>query len=155
MNKWVQALVGVIAVGVVGAILYPVFAKPGSFSGRSDLSSMKQLALIGMIYSGDFDDIAPPAKGWVGALYPYAKNKNVFVCAHLSGKPHQFGHALFVGAAGQNLKKIPRPESYPFFFDSRNLSMNAVSELHELSARGRPRRATIAFADGHVRDIVP
>lgn len=119
---------------------------------------MKQLALAGLMYASDNGERAPLEGEWVDALYPYAKSMIPFVCAELppdSSGTARYGHALFVGIVGQRLNKLFRPESFPFFFDSKDLSKNAVSDLHYMQARGQRAGISIAYADGHARVFRP
>lgn len=100
----IELLVVIAIIAILAAILFPVFARAkASAKNTSDLSNMKQLALVAQIYSADYDDTyvitgasdlwnsgnqtpfntpTPPApnewNGWGLKLAQYAKNKDIF-----------------------------------------------------------------------------
>lgn len=124
----------VFLVAVLTAILFPIFAtaKPGHH-GPSCLSHLKMVTLSNLMYAGDFDDNLPPyytfdlPKNWdtlsapqqqsahpghqlIEALYPYSKNRDIFLCPQDKNPPG------LAGAEG-----IPGVLSYVYSLSLRGL----------------------------------
>ncbi len=100
----IELLVVIAIIAILAAILFPVFAQAKeSAKNTGDLSNLKQIALVGQIYSADYDDTyvgtgasdrwnngsqtpyntpVPPAhyswQGWGLRLSTYSKNKEIF-----------------------------------------------------------------------------
>ena len=56
----IELLVVIVIIAILAAILFPVFAQAKLAAKKTvDLSSVKQITLATMIYSGDSDDVAP------------------------------------------------------------------------------------------------
>lgn len=148
------ALVLVI-LGVVSAVLFPIFAQRKSDGPTPDLSDMKQLAIGLIMYGADWDDRMPPAESWFDRVNLYIQNEAVAVCDGLDEPgPGQFGHALHRPMAAARLDTLEHPERTVLVLDSMDLSRNAVSDLSQLPRPGRNEgRNTIAYADSHVRYI--
>jgi hypothetical protein len=74
-----RSLLGVLCVAVVAAILFPVFAVPGTGHHRPPvMSHMKQLATGSLIYASDHDELFPPADRWMTATLPVVKNEFLY-----------------------------------------------------------------------------
>ncbi|MCW3060036.1 MAG: prepilin-type N-terminal cleavage/methylation domain [Capsulimonas sp.] len=82
-------LLAVLAIiGVVTAVLYPVFSKAGSHSGPSPYSNPKQIGLAMLQYAEDNEQYLPPRQAYTGynhelvswrrILYPYVKNEAIY-----------------------------------------------------------------------------
>lgn len=83
----IELLVVIAIIAILAAILFPVFAQAKiAAKVASTTSGLKQIALGLHIYSGDYDDVVVPEYGtsylstdtWVGRIYPYVKNRNIF-----------------------------------------------------------------------------
>jgi prepilin-type N-terminal cleavage/methylation domain-containing protein/prepilin-type processing-associated H-X9-DG protein len=86
----IELLVVIAIIAILAAILFPVFAQAKQAAKQtSSLSEVKQIDLALMMYNGDFDDTQLPYvwynRGdgeyitWMEMVYPYAKNKDIFV----------------------------------------------------------------------------
>lgn len=128
----IELLVVIAIIAILAAILFPVFAQAKRAAKDSvTISNLKQLGLGYSIYEGDSDDTIPPAThsaggegligGWIfikklydnpskfdvtqGTLYPYIKNKDVYLCpldqnAQKSGLSFSFNACLSVWPVG-------------------------------------------------------
>ena len=102
----VELLVVVAIIGIIAAVIFPVFARARENARRSScLSNMKQIGLAMMQYTQDYDERMPvqtyantfnfldsnagslssgPAAGattnFLNVLVPYTKNTRIFVC---------------------------------------------------------------------------
>lgn len=83
----IELLVVIAIIAILASILFPVFAKAKQAAKiTSSLSGLKQVAIGLHIYSTDYDDMAVHDYGtsylaedtWVGDIYPYVKNRNIF-----------------------------------------------------------------------------
>ncbi len=81
----IELLVVIAIIAILAAILFPVFAQAKEAAKKiTDLSNVKQLGTMLMLYSGDFDDRYPltsfPARGntWPLRCQAYIKNWDMF-----------------------------------------------------------------------------
>jgi prepilin-type N-terminal cleavage/methylation domain-containing protein/prepilin-type processing-associated H-X9-DG protein len=103
----IELLVVIAIIAILAAILFPVFAKAREKARTAScLNNCKQLGLAIMQYSQDYDEHYPKCYTadngagsnvrwfwrsdiYPGHLFPYIKNKQVFVCP--SGTPGDYG----------------------------------------------------------------
>ncbi len=83
----IELLVVIAIIAILAAILFPVFARARAKAKASScLAQVKQLALAFKMYESDWDDkFCGPLWGsygpmWCEAIYPYVKNKQLFIC---------------------------------------------------------------------------
>lgn len=85
----IELLVVIAIIGLLAAILFPVFARARESARRSACqSNMKQLGLGIIQYCQDFDERFPfstdgssdGTKGWAGRVGTYVKSADVFAC---------------------------------------------------------------------------
>jgi prepilin-type N-terminal cleavage/methylation domain-containing protein/prepilin-type processing-associated H-X9-DG protein len=95
----IELLVVVAIIGILAAILFPVFARARENARRAScMSNLKQMGLAVMMYVQDYDETYPadyhedgavPETGWwdtagrwywQATIYPYVKNIQVFRC---------------------------------------------------------------------------
>jgi prepilin-type N-terminal cleavage/methylation domain-containing protein/prepilin-type processing-associated H-X9-DG protein len=114
----IELLVVIAIIAILAAILFPVFAQAKQSAKRTqDLSNMKQLALAGLMYAGDSDDVllAFPYAGrwstpqypnpgdfngrafWSDLIMPYVKSRGLFSNASNSDTLYGPGGYLFPG----------------------------------------------------------
>lgn len=94
----IELLVVVAIIGILAAILFPVFARARENARRTScLSNLKQIGLGTMMYVQDYDQVYPmygyansnPSPPhlvsstylyWVDLIYPYMKSRQLFYC---------------------------------------------------------------------------
>jgi prepilin-type N-terminal cleavage/methylation domain-containing protein/prepilin-type processing-associated H-X9-DG protein len=84
----IELLVVLAIIGILAAILFPVFARARENARRAScMSNVKQLALGAMMYTQDYDERLPfaydnlsPAIFWFQEIMPYVKSEQVFFC---------------------------------------------------------------------------
>ncbi len=87
----IELLVVIAIIAILAAILFPVFSQAKEAAKKSaSLSQMRQLGMSVQIYAGDNDDNFVPCTNydadvndtsriWTVPLFPYVKNKQIFV----------------------------------------------------------------------------
>lgn len=88
----VELLVVIAIIGILAAILFPVFARARENARRSScVSNLKQIGLGVMQYTQDYDEYLPlndngpqwansQATCWIDEIRPYIKSNQVYVC---------------------------------------------------------------------------
>jgi prepilin-type processing-associated H-X9-DG protein len=137
-------VVGAILV-VVAAILFPVQSRIPHAREKSRqtacLSNVKQLVLAFQMYAGDHGDRLPLADSWVSAVWPYAKNRGLFVCP-TDRKGSTLSYAMPWSMSEAKLGDIPEPERTPIVYDADG--SGAFAPRHNGGGN-------VGFADGHAK----
>lgn len=129
--SWPVRILSVALVGLVAAVLFPVFARvrdtpSGHGSCRSNLM---QIGLGLIEYTQDYDEKFPPvvahgsAFGWADALQPYVKSTRIFQC------PQQ-------NEPGQTDPRLSGTTDYWFNARLSKRELKAVKEPGQLIAGG-------------------
>ena len=114
----IELLVVIAIIGILAAILFPVFGRARENARRASCgSNLKQIGLGMMQYSQDYDEIlvadwysptsspgattsgatAGAAYKWMDAAYPYIKSEQIFICPSAKGdraKPYVYYERL-------------------------------------------------------------
>lgn len=161
---WAWILVGVFlicgcgGIGLLGAILFPVFAQ-ARMKGQQTrcLSNVKQIGIATVMYANDFDDRLPPGATWMDATEKYAEYPRIFACPAVS-RPGlltprvggKYGYAVNTSLSGKTAKSIKDPGKVIWVFESSDLARNATGDPSTSPAPNRhgPGR-TEGYADGH------
>ena len=114
----IEMLVVIAIIGILAAILFPVFARARENARRSSCqSNLKQIGLAAIQYTQDNDGITVPSWSgpdfnasdvterykWMDAIYPYAKNEQIFNCpTDTIDKPYHFRDGTNYGSYGIN-----------------------------------------------------
>jgi prepilin-type N-terminal cleavage/methylation domain-containing protein/prepilin-type processing-associated H-X9-DG protein len=89
----IELLVVIAIIGILAAILFPVFGRARENARRSScMSNLKQIGLGAMQYTQDYDEkfmVGTNGSGaaWAGTLSPYIKSTQVFTCPSDSTSP--------------------------------------------------------------------
>ncbi len=96
----IELLVVIAIIAILAAILFPVFAAAKeSAKATAGLAQMRQLSLSVMIYTTDHDETfvpstnyatpqSDPTRIWTAAVYPYVKNRQIFVAPGANGSEY-------------------------------------------------------------------
>src|SRR5438874_13668219 len=70
-----------VGVSVVLVMFMPVIdgPRPGAQQARCQ-SNLKQLGMATLMYAQDYDDRLPLRRTWSDGIYPYVKNRDVYIC---------------------------------------------------------------------------
>jgi prepilin-type N-terminal cleavage/methylation domain-containing protein/prepilin-type processing-associated H-X9-DG protein len=115
----IELLVVIAIIGILAAILFPVFGRARENARRASCqSNLKQIGLGLLQYSQDYDEVliadwydsagspgkttspattATPAYKWMDAAFPYIKSEQIFTCPSATGdraKPWTFYQKL-------------------------------------------------------------
>lgn len=163
-----EALAVVAIIGIVAAILYPVFARFRENPGhRSCQSNLKRIALGSKQYLQDYDEFYPRARNsgvglespdnWAGELQPYLKSSKVFQCPSdeyaSDTKKNSYGYNARLSKMEEkeihnsmlavlNFEVIPNPDNWT----QTGRSPEAVS-----GSTRHLEGSNFSFVDGHVK----
>ena len=173
----IEWIVVVAIIGILAAILYPVFQRTNCSASRSSCySNLKQIALAWQQYASDENGKAPTLSingqfyGWSDALTAYGLAPAALHCpsnrALPATNPISIGYCDYwmnSRVAGRDLKTVRFPARTLIAGDGESGdARNAVSHLprvwrnDETSPAFRHQTGAVyAFADGHVKWLVP
>jgi prepilin-type processing-associated H-X9-DG protein len=142
---------GLVVVGALAALLFPVFDGAKTAAKRASCASnLKQLSLGLMMYVQDYDDKMPPAGVWATVIVPYTKNSQLYVCPTRPdvASAYAFNQKL----SGRVMAKVASPAASPMLFESSLGSKNAFDQLQSFVT---PHNGVgnVAYADGHVKAV--
>ena len=115
----IELLVVIAIIAILAAILFPVFAQAKDAAKKTkSISNVKQVALANLLYSSDFDDIAPLAfttEGsfeewlcWSSSTDPYRKNWDMMYSPSGATKRITTDYAT-------NVSSADTPDNWRFF----------------------------------------
>jgi prepilin-type N-terminal cleavage/methylation domain-containing protein/prepilin-type processing-associated H-X9-DG protein len=165
----IELLVVIAIIAILAAILFPVFAKAREKARQTAcLSNLKELALAGLMYSQDYDEVICSTQygqgasqyGYVLLLDPYIKNSQIWTCPSGRVQPNYWTswYAMnFELEANQGYPQawIKRPTDKIWMVDSgRHCSVvwgdidtwgnDGVSDIHNGGSN-------CAYFDGHAK----
>lgn len=178
--SWPARILSVVFVGLVAAVLFPVFARSPEHPRNSCQSNLKQIGLGFAQYEQDYDERFPPvalkgtAYGWADALYPYTKSTRLFQCPVEANEgqtdPHLTGYTDYwfnARLSKRELKTVSEPARLIAAGDGNDgtdltnarysiaaLPPNWVNDENSPSYR-HFGTAHYLFADGHVKAMKP
>ena len=150
-------LFGLVIVGILGAILFPVFAQAREKARTASCqSNLKQIALGVMMYAQDYGERCPLADKWTGQLAPYIRNDLIFRCPSVAmgqttppGAPIVTDYGYNAALNGLAMEKIKSPASTVLNFESNGPIAGGVESLIQ---PGRHQKGNnFAYTDGHVK----
>lgn len=112
-------------------------------------SNLKQIALGLMMYTQDYDEKLPPAKGWIDLLKPYMKTDYVFKCPEVTD-PKGYGYAYNSKLSQKSIAILDNVAYTTAIYETSVLKRNAYGMGENLAFR-HEGGANYAFADGHVK----
>ncbi|HEX8234824.1 MAG TPA: DUF1559 domain-containing protein [Abditibacteriaceae bacterium] len=149
----IELLVVIAIIGILAAILFPVFARARENARRTScVSNVKQLGTAMMMYVQDFDNQYPPRMpdspgpaypcrpcrtdmglptSWTNLAQPYVKSRQLFVCPSDSGVPGALAADPFNSAS-------PRPARMADFYGSSYCLNVVVTRVRSEAAIPRP-----------------
>lgn len=152
------AVCGIGGVGIMAAILFPVFSQAKLAAKKTQaLSNVKQLGLAINIYASDNNDRMPIADRWMDAVESYARQERIFRSPEATPEdPTDYGFAFRKEFGQKKMIDYPDAATRAMVFDSTILSRNATSGLETVPNPGRygtssTRGNMIGFMDGHAK----
>jgi prepilin-type processing-associated H-X9-DG protein len=151
---WIFVLVGccgcgVVAIPIIAAILFPVFAQARAKAQQvSCLSNVKMQSLGLLMYVEDYDETFPRSKTWMDNIDSYVKHPTAFHCPSVADKD-AFGYAFDSRLGGKLLGKIAEPRTTMMNYDSSMLTRNATDEGTSLDLTRHSHGGNAGYVDGH------
>ncbi|HWA83448.1 MAG TPA: hypothetical protein VG820_08455 [Fimbriimonadaceae bacterium] len=161
---WVWILLGIFAicgcggVGLLGAILFPAFARARtSVQERMCISNVRILCAASAMYSEDSDGHLPEASSWMDATEKYVDSPRNFSCPvvnhpnafgpRIAGK---YGYAVNEALSGKVRKGIADKTREILIFETADTSRNAKGDPAKTPPPNRHGAGrTEGYADGH------
>ena len=141
LSRWVCGLVALTLAVVLAAVVFPIFARHSERRPHvSCLRNLKQVCLASLMYALDHDEVFVRMPGWDDALYPYAKNREVYRCPD-DETNGALSYGMNVDVAGSTLVDWPTAKDIVSFYDGTSV---VVIERHKDGAN-------YAFMDGHAK----
>jgi len=165
----IELLVVIAVIAVLGAILFPVFAKAREKAQQTTcMSNLRQIQLALTAYATDYDGVhcndtgpAPSQIHWQTRVLPYAKDTQIFVCpAARWPYPVEFlGEEDIVkrSSYGRNAFDIGKHDSRQMFTaDMMSVSETDAGAVIQMAGDmpawyNHDGGVNIAYADGHVK----
>ena len=128
-------------IGVVFAILFPVFQKPHEGNNYHPCRSrMQQLGLAFVQYTQDADEKYPPGvtaagNGWAGQIYSYIKTTGIYHCPKDTEDGKFISYAENQNLAGQSLDILANPTATVELYEFSTLNCDP-SQPEAVSATG-------------------
>jgi len=140
---------GLFFIPVLGAILFPVFARAREKARQSTCASnLHRLSNAAMMYAQDYDEKLPLAGSWSDVFASYEKDKQVYTCP---ASKSMGGYSLYGKLEGASMAKIADPSGTPMLFDT-NAGWNSSATIEQAVERHNGGY-NCGFADGHVKLI--
>lgn len=136
-------------------VLYRLPSQLGSLQRMSSCpSNMKQIGTSLHLYAEAHDQRLPTAE-WADAVYPYAKNWDLYTCDKVAEQGGKWGYAFHWKALGVNLASVGDPSKGVMLFETDALGKGVVANL---AAIGTPRhgdRVVVGRLDTSTRTMPP
>lgn len=156
----IELLVVIAIIALLAAILFPVFARARENARKSScLNNMKQLGLGLLQYAQDSDEMLPAGnsagngywgQGWGGAIYPYVKSTQLYVCPNdntntmTAAAPHKVSYAANInlhytncnGGPGAALANIPKVSKQILLSEAAGTITNLTNPVENRSCAG-------------------
>ena len=131
---------GIFVVGILAAILFPVFAKARENARLAVCeSNVKQIELGLVQYAQDYNKYPPSAAGYKAAVFPYIKSEQVFHCPDDSGGGESY--SFNTNLQGKNIAALNAPADTVMVYEGNGQTLDFRHE----------GKAVVGFADGHVQ----
>ena len=150
-------LVVVIAIiGIVAAILYPIFKQVEESNRPGCLYNAKLLGLGLMMYAQDYNEHLPPAEKWMTVTQPYTKNKAIYVCPTVKKENPKAAasYAMDTRLSGKSFSKLKEPDAQALAYDSTRTDWDATDPGQTFAPRHNAgKQGSLGFADGHAKQV--
>ncbi len=180
----IELLVVIAIIAILAAILFPVFARARENARKSSCqSNLKQIGLGFAQYTQDYDERYPHSAenpqpllgGWVlggnnafsfptdvsqGALYPYLKSKQIFICpSDTNATTKQLSYSMNQNVSQKSLAENDQPAQTMLLIDEGETLNDGNFNALACGLAGGLDKPTIihlegfnaAFTDGHVK----
>jgi hypothetical protein len=148
----IEILLVLLIVGVISAVLWPVYTSEGPSPTTSCISQVKQMILGCLMYSADNDDRLPLAP-WMDGTQPYVKNEAILHDPIWKKESvGNYGYAFDSRLFGVDQRKLPNDRA--LIYDSTSIARNAADPMSSLPSPGRHKGVNVlGFADGHAKSV--
>lgn len=152
-----QLIAGTLAVAVITAILYPVFAKAKEVSRRTCSPKLYSIGIAMLVYAEDNDDRLPSAN-WCTAIQSIGGNQRLIypdqlTCTAMEKRNQKWGFAMNIDYVGAKLHTINDPAKAILVFECDALAENVVANLAARSLTRHGRGSVVAYANGKAKHL--
>ncbi|MCX6367396.1 MAG: prepilin-type N-terminal cleavage/methylation domain-containing protein [Armatimonadetes bacterium] len=153
----IELVVVIVILGIIAAILFPIFAQSREHSKRPQcLSNAKQFGVGIMMYAQDYDQHLPPAEKWMTVTQPYTKNKALYVCPVVKKESPKTvaSYAMDTRLSGKSLNKLKGLANQALAYDSTRTDWDAADPGQTFAPRhSEGKQGSLVFADGHAKQV--
>ena len=140
-GRLIELFVVLGILGVLGAILFPVFARGREKARQSScLSNVKQIMLGMQVFARENEGRLPSASTWPEQLEPYLKNRAIHRCP-ADNTDQEVSYSMVPRYSGAKLEDIVNPETVVIVYESE----------YGKPATWHNGGLHVGYADGHVK----
>ncbi|MBD3174238.1 MAG: DUF1559 domain-containing protein [Armatimonadia bacterium] len=144
-------VVALLCVGVLAAILFPVFAKAREKARQTScLSNVRQIGTVAQMYAVDHGNHLPLGASWSSSMGPYIQNRALFICPSDASSPNS-SYRMNRAVAGLDTRSLANPADVPCLFESWS-GWDRTGDISDVEPR-HAGQANIGFIDGHAQSV--
>ena len=140
--------IGAILTVLAGLALPVVLRATHKSRSFTCLSALKHLSVALFMYSEDFDDHLPPARGWCDAIGPRLDTDQLFMCPDHETR-EKCSYTFSVAVSSADLSRLPHKDQTWVLWDGAG-GWNVYGGFDSVEYRHRGG-AYFAYADGHCK----
>jgi prepilin-type processing-associated H-X9-DG protein len=173
-QKVLQALLGMLCIGFLLAVLWPVTTHDHGSSHSACLSRIKQLTTGTIIYSSDNNDLVPPfytfdnqEQSFINATRDYVKSQDAYWCPEVKVDPRadmkamQYAHSASLQkeisdykTGGRTLRISPVNANAAKVFYLRDIIISSDDDQGATKYQSpHGTRFSVCYLDGHAKSI--
>lgn len=147
----VELLVVIAIIGVLMAILFPVYSTARQKAYETVcISNMRQLTLAILAYASNHNERLPDASTWVSDIMPHVKDQDIFKCRR-DGSGEDCSYAMNAALSGRSLSML-NDTGVVLLYETATPGPCPYGGVEDIADPPRHNGGNIyGFADSHVK----